>query len=151
VVILLCSHSKNSSMLYKFSRITNRMVQNRSWEAHSHSASQEITCLKWKPGFHYCVQKSPLHIPILRQVNPVHIVTPYLFKINFNIILPSVSRSSKQSRPFSFPTELMYAFLTFWNYTQHRYKNGWYSTTEYYNVTAPKFTGLRIEDTVYRS
>jgi len=33
--------------------------------------------------------------PILSQMNPVHILTPYLFKISFNIILPSTLGSLK--------------------------------------------------------
>jgi len=37
-----------------------------------------------------------------RQINPVHSLTLYFLKINFNIILSSKSRSSKWPVPFSF-------------------------------------------------
>jgi hypothetical protein len=35
----------------------------------------------------YCIHKDPLLDTILSQLSPVHTLTPYLFKINFNIIL----------------------------------------------------------------
>jgi hypothetical protein len=40
---------------------------------------------------------------ILSQINPVHILTPYLLKSHFNIILPFMPSSPKWSRPFRFP------------------------------------------------
>jgi hypothetical protein len=46
-------------------------------------AVQEIPRILWNP-------KVTLHVPILNQINPVHPL-----KIRFNIILPSLRRSSK--------------------------------------------------------
>jgi hypothetical protein len=37
---------------------------------------------------------------ILSQLNPIHILTPYFFKIYFSIILPSTLRSRKPAVPF---------------------------------------------------
>jgi len=34
-------------------------------EADSHSANQEISCLLWKPKFHYRVHNSPSHFCVL--------------------------------------------------------------------------------------
>ena len=43
----------------------------------------------------------PLFLPC--QMNLVHALPSYFFKIQFNINLPSMSRSSKQSLSFAFP------------------------------------------------
>lgn len=41
-------------------------------------------------------------VPILMQKNPVPTLSPYIFKIHFNIILPSTSRSSICSLSYRF-------------------------------------------------
>jgi len=43
----------------------------------------------------YCVHNSPAHLPVLKQINPVHAFQSYLFHIHFNITLPPKPRSSK--------------------------------------------------------
>jgi hypothetical protein len=84
------------------------MKQNPSWEADSHSASQEIPSFIWNPTVQYRVHKIPPPAPNLSHMNPVH----NLFQINFNIIFPSTSRSPV-TFPSDFPIKIMYALPTY--------------------------------------
>jgi hypothetical protein len=65
------------------------MEHSPSSEANSHSANQEIPRPLWNPKVHYRVHNNLPLVPIVRQINPVHILTGYSVKILFNIILPS--------------------------------------------------------------
>jgi hypothetical protein len=56
------------------------------------------------------IHKGLLHVPLLRQINPVHILTPYLFKIHFNIIILCISLQSCLF-PSSFLAKVVYASL----------------------------------------
>jgi len=78
------------------------MEQGTSCKANSRSTSPEILRLLWNPKAHYRVHKSPALVPVLSQMNPVHIFPPYSPKIHYNIIFPSTSVSSKWSLPFRF-------------------------------------------------
>jgi hypothetical protein len=48
-----------------------------SKEANRFAASQEIRRILWNPKVHYRVQKCPLPVPILSQLDPVHITTSH--------------------------------------------------------------------------
>jgi len=87
---------------------TNHMEQSPSWEASSHSASQESP--HWKPEVDYPDNKSLSLVPILRQINPFHTIQPYLRSI---IILFSHLRLGlpRSLFPSRFPTKILYAFL----------------------------------------
>jgi len=62
-------------------------MEQSSWEADSPSAGQENSAPFMEPGRHYRVHKSSPLDAILSQMNSLHILTPYFFKINFNKIV----------------------------------------------------------------
>jgi hypothetical protein len=72
------------------------------WEANSYSGTLEFPNISWTPKVHYRVHKSPLLVPILNQINPVHTTPSYFFKIHFNIIIPSHYRSSTGPSPLCY-------------------------------------------------
>jgi hypothetical protein len=75
------------------------MEHSSSSEANSGSGIQEILRLLWNPKFHYPLHMSSPFDSTTNHMNPVHNFTHYFFKLYFNIILPSTSRSSKWSLP----------------------------------------------------
>jgi hypothetical protein len=71
-----------------------------SWEAANCAPTQELPSILWNPKVHYHVHKSPLLVPILSHINPIHTTSFSLYKIHFNIIRPPTSWSSQWSLSF---------------------------------------------------
>jgi hypothetical protein len=97
------------TMLQVFSNITNSTLYNapgiavrhvttpkvhQCRETDSLSDSKKIPRLLWK------VNNRVLNSSLLDWISEVYILAPYAFKIYFNIILPSMSRSPKWSLSF---------------------------------------------------
>jgi hypothetical protein len=76
------------------------MELSHSREANSRSATQKLANVSLNSKVQYRVRKSPPLIPILSQINPVHITPFYSSQINLNIILSPTSRSSYWSLCF---------------------------------------------------
>jgi hypothetical protein len=56
--------------------LTYSMEQSPSWEANRFAASQEIPRILWNPKVHYLIQKCQPPVPILSQLDPVHVPIP---------------------------------------------------------------------------
>ena len=60
--------------------LTYSMEQFPFWEANRFSASREIPHILWNPKVHYRTHKCPPCLPILSQLDPVHIPTFHFLK-----------------------------------------------------------------------
>jgi len=87
----------------KLYSLTHSMEQSPSWEANHFAANQEIPLILWNLKFHYHIHKCLPPVPILSQLDAVHISTSRFLKIHLNIILPSIPGSAKWSLSLRFP------------------------------------------------
>ena len=83
--------------------LTYSTEQSPFWEANRFAASQETPYILWNPKVHYRIHKCPSPVPILCQIDPVHIPTSNFLKFHLNIILPSTSGSPQWTLSFRFP------------------------------------------------
>jgi hypothetical protein len=88
------------------------MVLSLSWQANTSTVSQEIPRFLWNPKVHHIIHKSPPHVPILSQIDPVYAPLPSNLW-NSILILSSHLRLGLSSDllPSGFPTQTLYAPL----------------------------------------
>jgi hypothetical protein len=65
--------------------LNNPMNKNTYWEANSFLYGKEIPSLLWNLKVHYIARKGPSKV--LSQMNPIHALKSYFFKLYFNIII----------------------------------------------------------------
>jgi hypothetical protein len=64
------------------------MEQSPSWEANSSSAVQQIPSILCNTKVHYRIHKRSSPLPIVSQINPLHVSPSHFLKTRYNIILP---------------------------------------------------------------
>ena len=76
--------------------------QSPSWKANSSSTTIQLPSILYRQ-VHNRVHNIWPFVPIPSEVNSIHALPFYIITVNFNIILPFTSRSSKWSLSLSFP------------------------------------------------
>jgi hypothetical protein len=85
--------------------LNNRPVVGRSPETLSHFIDMMMIIIK-----PYHIHKNPPLVPVLSQTKPLHIFTPYFFKIHVSIT-PYAPGSQQSPFPLYFLIEILYVFL----------------------------------------
>jgi len=111
ISFLLVLQHQNAQCHWETVGIPDSRNESPFWEASSRLCSQEIASFLWFPKVHSRVHESPPLVPILSKMNLVHILTPCIFKIYFNIILPSMPGLSKDVLPPNSSTNTVYVLL----------------------------------------
>jgi hypothetical protein len=70
-------------------------MQQSSSKANRPSAGQEIHRFLWNPKFHYLLHKGPPLVPILSQLNPVHVLTQYKIRMTLNYLTKHTHQNIK--------------------------------------------------------
>ena len=106
-----CISYEDASTSCRDSLLTNQLLWTEfflwSWQFLSQEIPPRILC---NPKVHYRIQKRPLSVPTLIQINPVYPSPSHVFHIHFNIITVCLDLPSSLF-PLDLPTEPLYASL----------------------------------------
>jgi hypothetical protein len=98
--------NNHNNWIHRYNQLTSLLSwsieQSPFWEANRFVASHRISRVLLNPKVHYCIYNCSPPVPILSQLNPVHIPTSHLRKIHPNIILPPMPWFPQWSLSFRF-------------------------------------------------
>jgi hypothetical protein len=105
-----CHGSFTSGKYFQVLTVTVTVTAWRRALLEKRAATQQFPNILWNPKVHYRVHKSPILVPILSQINPVHAITSYVRSI---LILSThlCHRLPSGLFPSGIHTKIIYAFL----------------------------------------
>jgi hypothetical protein len=93
LILLLINTQRTSEIAMQHTDLTNLIMCSRI-------LLEKLKALQGIKKVQYHSHNSPPPVPIQRQFNPMYILRPHFFKLNFYIVASSTSNSSQRS-PFS--------------------------------------------------
>jgi hypothetical protein len=81
-----------------------------SWEAANYTATHKLPSILWNPKVQYRVHKSPLLVPVLSHINPIHFTSSHPISL-WSILILSTHLSLGLPRslfPSGFPANISY-------------------------------------------
>jgi len=110
------SHQHSHAVRVSLTHWRNVGLKNYTQQSHSAgttrlSSCHEIHRILWKPEVNHHVHRSLSPVPILSQMNPIHILPSYFFMMHLSVTFPSMISSSKWPVPSGLPTKPRHAPL----------------------------------------
>jgi hypothetical protein len=74
-------------------------------------ATQEIPIILWNPNVHYHIHNNPSLVPILSEINSIHVLPSYFFNIGFDSNIHLLLALPCRLLPSGFPIRTLHALL----------------------------------------